>query len=113
VRHPAAPAPDPTRQGPGRSPAGPFPRLRTSRAKARRAVQQAVLDDDPAAFDTTFNTAIAAAISNFQDRWFVDETYVKVNALWRYVYRAIDKHGQLIDVLVSARRAAGLLARLG
>ena len=24
------------------------------------------------------------------DRWFVDETYVKVNGVWRYVYRAID-----------------------
>ncbi len=38
------------------------------------------------------------------DRWFVDETYVKVNGLWRYVYRAVDQHGQVIDVLVSARR---------
>jgi hypothetical protein len=28
------------------------------------------------------------------DRWFVDETYVKVGGLWRYVYRAIDQHVQ-------------------
>src|SRR6266508_337236 len=40
------------------------------------------------------------------DRWFVDETYVKVNGLWRYVYRAIDQDWQVIDVLVSARRDA-------
>jgi transposase-like protein len=40
------------------------------------------------------------------DRWFVDETYVKVNGVWRYVYRAIDQHGQVIDVLLSARRDA-------
>jgi transposase InsO family protein len=39
-------------------------------------------------------------------RWFVDETYVKVNGFWRYVYRAIDQHGQVIDVLVSTRRNA-------
>src|SRR2546426_10731803 len=38
------------------------------------------------------------------DRWFVDETYVKVAGLWRYVYRAIDQFGQIIDVYVSARR---------
>ena len=38
------------------------------------------------------------------DRWYVDETYVKVAGIWRYVYRAIDQHGQIIDVLVSARR---------
>jgi Transposase and inactivated derivatives len=38
------------------------------------------------------------------DRWFVDETYVKVAGKWRYVYRAVDQFGQIIDVLVSARR---------
>jgi IS6 family transposase len=38
------------------------------------------------------------------DRWFVDETYVKVAGRWRYLYRAIDQHGQVIDVLLSARR---------
>ena len=37
-------------------------------------------------------------------RWFVDETYVKVAGHWRYVYRAIDQFGQVIDVFVSARR---------
>src|SRR5471032_3119130 len=38
------------------------------------------------------------------DRWFVDETYVKVAGDWRYVYRAIDQYGQIIDVYVSSRR---------
>jgi transposase-like protein len=38
------------------------------------------------------------------DRWFVDETYVKVAGQWRYVYRAIDQFGQVIDVFVSLRR---------
>jgi transposase-like protein len=37
-------------------------------------------------------------------RWFVDETYVKVAGVWRYVYRAVDQHGQVIDVYVSERR---------
>jgi transposase-like protein len=40
------------------------------------------------------------------DRWYVDETYVKVAGRWRYVYRAIDQFGQVIDVFVSARRDA-------
>jgi len=40
------------------------------------------------------------------DRWFVDETYVKVAGQWRYVYRAIDQFGQVIDLLVSARQDA-------
>ncbi|MCP3938035.1 MAG: IS6 family transposase, partial [Actinomycetia bacterium] len=38
------------------------------------------------------------------DRWFVDETYVKVAGVWRYVYRAVDQHGHVIDVYVSKRR---------
>jgi IS6 family transposase len=38
------------------------------------------------------------------DRWFADETYVKVAGRWTYLYRAIDQHGQVIDVLLAARR---------
>ena len=38
------------------------------------------------------------------DSWFVDETYVRVGGVWRYVYRAVDQHGQVIDVYVSKRR---------
>jgi len=38
------------------------------------------------------------------NRWFVDETYVKVAGKWRYVYRAVDQHSQVIDVYVSKRR---------
>ena len=40
------------------------------------------------------------------DRWFVDETYVKVAGRWTYLYRAVDQHGQVIDVLLSTRRDA-------
>jgi IS6 family transposase len=38
------------------------------------------------------------------DRWFVDETYVKVAGRWTYLYRAIDQYGQVIDVVLSERR---------
>jgi transposase, IS6 family len=38
------------------------------------------------------------------DRWFVDETYVKVAGRWVYLYRAIDQYGQVIDVLVAQKR---------
>jgi transposase-like protein len=38
------------------------------------------------------------------DRWFVDETYLKIAGKWSYLYRAVDQHGQVIDVLLSARR---------
>ena len=38
------------------------------------------------------------------NRWFVDETYLRVAGKWTYLYRAVDQHGQVIDVLVSAKR---------
>ena len=38
------------------------------------------------------------------DRWPADETYVKVAGRWTYLYRAIDQYGQVIDVLLAARR---------
>ena len=45
------------------------------------------------------------------DRWFVDETYVKVAGEWSYLYRAVDQHGQVIDVLQSLRRDLGAARR--
>jgi transposase-like protein len=38
------------------------------------------------------------------DRWHVDETYVRVGRKWRYLFRAIDHFGQVIDVFLSSRR---------
>jgi transposase-like protein len=45
------------------------------------------------------------------DRWQVDETYVKVGGSWRYLYRAIDQFGQVIDVLLSPERYSGTARR--
>jgi transposase-like protein len=36
--------------------------------------------------------------------WRVDETYVRVGGRWKYLFRAVDKHGQLIDFMLSDRR---------
>ena len=38
------------------------------------------------------------------DRWFIDETYLKVSGIWKYLYRAVDQFGQVIDVMLSQRR---------
>jgi len=37
-------------------------------------------------------------------RWWCDETYVRVGGQWAYLYRAIDAAGQVVDVLLRARR---------
>jgi putative transposase len=36
--------------------------------------------------------------------WYVDETYVKVHGKWCYLYRAIDRDGNLVDSLLSETR---------
>src|SRR4029079_15548660 len=36
--------------------------------------------------------------------WYVDETYIKVEGRWRYLYRAIDRSGALVDVMFSEHR---------
>ena len=37
--------------------------------------------------------------------WRMDETYVKVKGEWRYLYRAVDTHGQTIALLLTKHRA--------
>jgi putative transposase len=36
--------------------------------------------------------------------WYVDETYVRVQGQWQYLYRAIDRDGHLVDVRLSDTR---------
>jgi transposase-like protein len=36
--------------------------------------------------------------------WFVDETYLKVRGRWCYLYRAIDRNGDLVDTMLSEHR---------
>ena len=36
--------------------------------------------------------------------WRMDETYIKVKGVWHYLYRAVDKVGQTIDIYLSKRR---------
>ncbi len=36
--------------------------------------------------------------------WHVDETYLKVRGRWAYLYRAIDRDGNLVDTMLSEHR---------
>ncbi len=36
--------------------------------------------------------------------WHVDETYIKVSGVWKYLYRAIDRNGNLVDSMLSEHR---------
>ena len=45
------------------------------------------------------------------DRWFIDETSVKVDGRWRYLCRAVDQFGQVVDVLLTTKRAKSAARR--
>jgi putative transposase len=51
----------------------------------------------------TFLTAI---------KWHVDEVFVKINAVTHYLWRAVDHHGSVLDILVQSRRNAKAAKRL-
>ncbi len=56
------------------------------------------------AFTPRFIRAARAHRSVVGRRWRVDETYIKIGKRWHYLFRAIDEHGQIIDVYLSDRR---------
>ncbi len=37
-------------------------------------------------------------------RWHVDETYVKVAGVWKYVYQAVDEDMEVIDIYISENK---------
>ncbi len=36
--------------------------------------------------------------------WRMDETYIKVKGVWKYLYRAVDKQGKTVDFLLTTKR---------
>lgn len=38
------------------------------------------------------------------DQWFVDEVFVRIDGKLRYLYRAVDQDGQVLDILMQTRR---------
>ena len=36
--------------------------------------------------------------------WRMDETYIRIKGVWKYLYRAVDKAGATVDFLLTAKR---------
>src|SRR5664280_2536765 len=53
------------------------------------------------------NGDVAGFYTNLADRplsWRMDETYIKVAGQWKYLYRAVDRAGDTLDFLLTAKR---------
>ena len=44
-------------------------------------------------------------------KWHIDSSYIKVEGRWRYLYKAIDDAGYLVDVMLSDVRDRGAAER--
>ena len=40
------------------------------------------------------------------DKWHLDEVFLKINGKQHYLWRAVDQHGNVLDILVQSRRNA-------
>jgi putative transposase len=38
------------------------------------------------------------------DKWHLDEVFIKINGKTHYLWRAVDQHGAVLDILVQSRR---------
>src|SRR4028119_2191496 len=38
------------------------------------------------------------------DKWHLDEVFLTINGKTHYLWRAVDQHGNLLDILVQSRR---------
>ncbi len=45
-------------------------------------------------------------LSPTNDSWRVDETYIKIKGVWKYLYRAVNSEGNTLDFMLSAKRDA-------
>ena len=40
------------------------------------------------------------------DKWHLDEVFIRINGVQHYLWRAVDQHGNVLDILVQSRRNA-------
>jgi putative transposase len=45
------------------------------------------------------------------DKWHLDEVFITINGQRRYLWRAVDQHGAVLDILVTSRRNAKAATR--
>jgi putative transposase len=55
-------------------------------------------------FGRTYAEALKRRRPKPGDKWFLDEVFVRIRGKLHYLWRAVDQHGNVLDVLVQSRR---------
>ena len=63
-------------------------------------------------FGQTFANAIRRRLPRVGDKWHLDEVVIKIAGKTHWLWRAVDQHGIVLDVLVQSRRDAKAAKRL-
>jgi putative transposase len=57
-----------------------------------------------AKFGQTYASALRRRRARPGDKWHLDEVFIKINGTLHYLWRAVDQHGNVLDILVQSRR---------
>jgi putative transposase len=64
-----------------------------------------------AKFGQTYASALRRRRVRPGDKWHLDEVFIKINGTSHYLWRAVDQHGNVLDILVTSRRDAKAATR--
>ena len=57
-------------------------------------------------FGQTYTNGLRRRRPRPADKWHLDEVFIKINGKTHYLWRAVDQHGTVLDILVQPRRNA-------
>ena len=57
-----------------------------------------------AKFGRAYANALRRCRARPGDKWHVDEVFITISCQWRYLWRAVDQHGNVLGILVTSRR---------
>jgi putative transposase len=64
-----------------------------------------------AKFGQTYANALRRRRARPGDKWHLDEVFIKINGKTHYLWRAVDQHGTVLDILVTSQRDAKAATR--
>jgi putative transposase len=62
-------------------------------------------------FGQTYANALRRRRARPGDKWHLDEVFIKIAGKTHYLWRAVDQHGNVLDILVTSRRDAKAASR--